>query len=524
MRHGLAMGALLALLSTTQLACVVGPRFTTCPGEGGRPWVRLDSDHYTLHTDLPAEDARVAMRRLERTRTAILTAMWPQALGQQMTKLDVYVLQSPREFEGLFPRRVRAFFFRSDNEALIVLSGRPDTWRQPFNGFELASSSPLNHELAHYLSAYPLTRQPRWLSEGLAEYLETLRLSDDGRSAVVGAPHRHAIALMHSWLNAVQRGLSQGWTMQRVLHWDRTLEAREKDKEVGANYAGSWLLVHWLLNERPQPFAEYLALLNQGVAPDQALTRALPELTSPSLDGLLYTYLRGRRFMERTVPVPPSGMAFIEEVLDDAQSHAVRARLAALGAHLAHREPFITNRKKVAKTELDEALRLNPTGLLALAAKLRSAPEAEHVAIGRSAVAAHPHESEAWLLLGKALRHELTAAREREAAYREALRLDPRNANAARELAWMFVTQGRNAEALPLARWAVTLAPWSPNALDTLALALAGSGACEEARQVEHRALEFIQEEGAPELERLLRERIAGLEDGRLCTAAPPGA
>ncbi|NVI98062.1 DUF1570 domain-containing protein [Myxococcus sp. AM009] len=524
MRHGLAMGALLALLSTTQLACVVGPRFTTCPGEGGRPWLRLDSDHYTLHTDLASEEAREAMRTLERTRAAILTSMWPQALSQQMTKLDVYVLQDPREFEGLYPRRVRAFFFRSDSEALIVLSGRPDMWERTFSGMSLASSSPLNHELAHHLSAYPLSRQPRWLSEGLAEYLETLRLSEDGQTAVVGVPHWTAIALMTSWLDGVRRGLARGWTIQRVLQWDRTLEAREQDKEVGANYAGSWLLVHWLLNERPQPFAEYLALLNQGVAPAQALARALPELTSPSLDSVLYAYLRNRRFVQRTVSVPPSGTAFIEEPLDDAQVHAIRSKLAALGAHLAHREPFITNRRKVAKDELDEALRLNPTGLLALSVKLRSAPAHEHVAIGRSAVEAHPHASEAWQLLGAALRNEPTAKEEREAAYREALRLDPRNAYAARELAWMLVTQGRHTEALPLARWAVSLAPWSPNALDTLAMALAGSGACEEARQAEHRALEFIEEEGSPELEQLLRQRIAGLEDGTLCVASPPDA
>ncbi|AKQ67808.1 TPR domain protein [Myxococcus hansupus] len=485
--------------------------------------MRLDSDHYTLHTDLPAEEAREAMRKLERTRAAILVSMWPQALGQQMTKVDVYVLQSSFEFEGLYPRRVRAFFHRSDNEALIVLSGRPDTWDVLFSGTSPSTSSPLNHELAHYLSAYTLSRQPRWLSEGLAEYLETLRLSEDGQTAVIGGPHHVAIDNMRSYLDAVQRGFSRGWTMQRVLHWDRTLEAREQDKDVGANYSGSWLLVHWLVNERAQSFAEYLALLNQGVAPDEALTRALPELKTSRLDALLYEYVRNGRFKERTVSVPPVGTGFIEEVIDDAQVHAVRSKLAALGAALAHREPFISNRHKVARTELDEALRLNPTGLLALSAKLSGAPEDQRVAIARDAVKAHPTETEAWRMLGSALRHAPNAEEERVAAYREALRLDPRSASAARELAWMFVTQDRAEEALPLARWAVTLAPWSPNALDTLALALAGTGACEEALQTEQHALELIQEEGSPELEQTIQERITGLENGTLCAPTPPG-
>ncbi len=523
MRHGLAMGALLALLSTTQMACVVGPRFTTCPGEGGRPWVRLDSDHYTLHTDLPAEEARDAMQKLERTRAAILVAMWPHALGQQMTKVDVYILQSAREFEGLYPHRVRAFFHRSDTEALIVLSGRPDTWDELFLGDSPSTSSPLNHELAHYLSAYTLARQPRWLSEGLAEYLETLRLSADGQTAVIGGAHRTAIANMHLVLDAVMRRAAFGWTMQEVLDWDQALETREKDREVGANYSGSWLLMHWLVNERAQPFADYMALINQGVALDEALARALPELKTEKLDAFLYAYLRKGRFKERTVSVPPIGLGFVEEVIDDAQVHAVRSKLAALGSALARREPFISNRRKVAQKELEEALRLNPTGLLALSAKLNGAPENQRVAIARDAVKAHPTETEAWRMLGSALRHAPGAEEERVAAYREALRLDPRSASAARELAWLFVTQGRAEEALPLARWAVTLAPWSPNALDTLAMALAGTGACEEALQTEQHALELIQEEGSPELEQTLQQRIAGLEDGTLCARPAPG-
>ena len=64
--------------------------------------------------------------------------------------------------------------------------------------------------------------------------------------------------------------------------------------------------------------------------------------------------------------------------------------------------------------------------------------------------------------------------------------------------------------------------PWSTYALDTLAMALAGSGACDEAVQTEERALELIQEERNPELDRVLRERLAGLTDGTLCPARTP--
>ncbi|MFP2927305.1 tetratricopeptide repeat protein [Pyxidicoccus sp. 3LG] len=534
MRHGLAMGALLALLTTSQLACVVGPRFTKCPGEGGRPWLRLDSDHYTLQTDLPPEQAREAMRHLERTRVAMLAAMWPDVLSRPMPKLQVYVLRDAGEFEGLYPRRVRAFFFKMGSEALIVLPGAPDSWARRFSGRSKASSSRLNHELAHHLSTYALSRQPRWLSEGLAEYLETLRLSEDGATAVIGGPHFEALHEMSWRLRWVEAKLDestkvrrrQTWKMDRLFTWDRSLEEAldedERDRLAAAMYAGSWMLVHWLYNVRPREFAEYQALLAEGVAPDEAQRRALPELETLPLDAVLLEYLRQRTFPEHTVKVPPVSTSYVEQVLEDAEVHAIRAKLAALAANMAPREPFIQNRKKLMKDELDEALRLDPRSLLALTTKLRNAPEAERPAIGRAAVEAHPDESEAWLLLASALGTAPAEVAEREAAYKKALELEPRNAYAATGLAWLLVTQGQPADALPLARWAVALTPWSTYALDTYAMALAGSGSCEEAIQTEQRALELIQDEGNPEMEKVLGERLAGLTDGTLCPVAAP--
>ncbi|MCP3143556.1 tetratricopeptide repeat protein [Pyxidicoccus xibeiensis] len=534
MRHGLAMGALLAFLVSSQVACVVGPRFTRCPGEGGRPWVQLDSDHFTLQTDLPSDEARKAMVQLERTRVAMLAAMWPHVLGQPMQKLQVYVLRDVGEFEGLYPRRVRAFFFKGESEALIVLPGTPDSWERRFSGRSEASSSRLNHELAHHLSTYALARQPRWLSEGLAEYLELLRLSEDGTTAIVGGPHLealHEVVWRLRWVEAkldksTRRRQPVPWTTSRLFAWNRAEEQSvaedERDQLVAAMYAGSWLMVHWLVNARPQEFAAYQALLAQGVEPDVALRRALPELETQVLDKLLLEYVRKRSFPERTVKVPPVGTSYVEQVLDDAEVHAIRAKLAALAANMAPREPFIQNRKKLMKDELDEALRLDPKSLLALSTKLWSAPEGERPAIARAAVEAWPDESEAWLLLATALGSEPEARVEREAAYKKALELEPRNAYAATGLAWQLVTQGRIEEALPLAQWAVTLTPWSTYALDTYAMALAGSGACEEAVQTEQRALELIQEEGNPEVERVLTERLAGLTDGTLCAKAAP--
>ena len=63
------------------------------------------------------------------------------------------------------------------------------------------ANRPSTTRLAHQLSAVLRLRQPRWLSEGIACFLETVAIIDDGPAATVGAPNEtpppplHAVGL-----------------------------------------------------------------------------------------------------------------------------------------------------------------------------------------------------------------------------------------------------------------------------------------------------------------------------------------
>jgi len=220
MHRVLATAALLAVL-VSSVGCL-GPRLARCPGQGGTPWQEVESEHFLLQTDLPIEEARKAASYLERTRGALLAAAWPAASQREMARVTVYVFGKDSDFENLFPRRIDGLFSLQGNEPFIVLHGRPDSWEQRFSGRSEASSSTLKHELSHHLSTYVLLRRPRWLAEGLAQFLETLRLHKDGRTAILGTPHISAAAGMKRLLDLSQRGLlvDREWSMQRVLSWD----------------------------------------------------------------------------------------------------------------------------------------------------------------------------------------------------------------------------------------------------------------------------------------------------------------
>lgn len=508
MHRGFAAVILLAIL-VSSTGCL-GPRFARCPGQGGSAWNEVESDHFTLQTDLPMEEAYKAASYLEQTRAALLAAAWPAITQRQMARVTVYVFADRGDFENLFPRRIAGLFSLQGNEPFIVLHGRPDSWEERFSGLSDASSSTLKHELTHHLSSYVLLRRPHWVSEGLAQFLETLRLSKDGRTAVMGTPHIDAAVYMKKVLDLSGRGLlrDRDWSMRNVLTWDDRPSDAYADWELATQYSGSWLLVHWLYNTRSEDFAKYQVRLAQGKDPSRSEAELLPELSSPKLETMLLDYLKSGSYRELTVQVPPVANGFSERPLDDAEVHVLRAKLALTASSMA--KEGAKARLELALAELEEALRLEPGGLLALEMKMGDVPREQRLSLAREAVAAHPLEGRAWLLLANALGERTPAeAAERESAFKKVLELTPRDASAANGLAWMYVLQKRYEAALPLATQASELAPWNAAILDTYAMAAAGLGRCPEAILAEQRALDMLQEHPNERLEKEFRARLA---------------
>ncbi|WP_052518903.1 DUF1570 domain-containing protein [Archangium violaceum] len=504
MHKSLAAGLLLAIL-TLSTGCL-GPRLARCPAEGGSPWRALESEHFTLRTDLSSQEAHEAIVWLERLRAALLAAAWPEAHDRPMEKVTVYVLGKSRDFENLFPSRLDGLFSRNGGELSIFLHGSPATWRA--RGDE-GSLSTVKHELAHYLNAYFLLRQPRWLSEGLAGFLQTLELSEDGKTATVGKPYPEAAVWMDYQLQLVRNRQVLSWSAWSVFNWDSRKVDSYTPSQLYGYYATSWLFVHWLSNTRPEGFAKYQARLAKGTDPRQSFSEAFPDLRGADLDSMLLPYLLRGSFKERTVQVPSVTTSATERPLDEAEVHAVRAWLALTASYLS--KEGSKERLDLARTELAEAFRLEPANLSAIWLKLGmgDVPEAQRLPLLRAAVAAHPEDGRAWRLLGAVLGADASTLAEREAAYAKAVALSPNDASPANELAWVYVLQGRYAEALPLATRAVELAPWDPSILDTYAMTVAGLGRCEEAILTEQRALDVLQDSRDPKLVKLFRERLA---------------
>lgn len=262
----------------------------------------------------------------------------------------------------------------------------------------------------------------------------------------------------------------------------------------------SWLLYHYLWNQRSRQFGDFQRRLSDGESPARAWRAAFPEYdparpaSLDPLDAELERYRRGGRFTAFEVALPAVDARSRARALAPAEVHLLIASARAGRSQ----PPVDAEAQALCRADVEEALRedpANPSALVEHARLLGSGSAAPQVAALRAAAAAHPDDWRAWLMLARQLRAPVEA-KEREACCRKAAALEPDAASAQNDLAWLLVESGRAREALPFANRAVDLAPWSPIFLDTLAVVAGELGQCPQALQLAQRAVEALPPEG----------------------------
>src|SRR4051812_10481425 len=140
-------------------------------------WLELQSQHFTLRTDLNEEDARGAIGDLELIRNALLAAGWH---GKTISpaRIGVVALASGRELRECVGDQIDGMAGTSRfGERMILV--RADG--------NLLESEVVKHEVTHALMQEYLVTNPRWVAEGIACFLETLDIDAGKLEAVRGA-------------------------------------------------------------------------------------------------------------------------------------------------------------------------------------------------------------------------------------------------------------------------------------------------------------------------------------------------
>ena len=493
--------SLLLLLVGLASGCAAHRQQVTCPTEGGPAWRELTSAHFRMRTDMERKAADETLLQLERYRRALLLA-WGEDFDPP-GRVDVIALRHLSELAE-FRKDISGFFASREEGPLLVITGD--------GGYALgdakADLGTTLHELAHYLSRYAMPRQPRWFSEGLAGYLETVYVSADGQRVTLGRapPHLYAYARRNYRLQ-----LPQLW------QWDSSAPARD---EVARHYASSWLWVHYLLNHHEDRMADFQTRLARLEEPRAAFAQAFSGVDWGREQLELESYVRVGRASVLELPMPALEVRASERPLEAAEVHALRTELAAYGSAPAKEREAMMDR------EVATALREAPQSYHAqrLEAWAESDPKRQ-LALARALTRNHPEQSGAWKLLGEVLAlHAPEAAEERAAALARGLQLAPDSAPLLNALGWHFVGRRDFSRALPLGKRAVELAPWSPEYLDTYAAALAGLGRCAAALVYQGQAVSALSEDAPAPYRKLYVDRVAEYTRCAQASASPQPA
>jgi tetratricopeptide (TPR) repeat protein len=418
-------------------------------------WFELRSTHFLVRSDLPKEEAARAVIELEEVRETFarfISSSAPQPAG----RMQVVQLADTDELEEFVGRGIGGF-------ATADAFGRPITvmgvWR---------SSRPLpilQHELAHLVSFSVLPRQPAWFAEGLATYFETVRRDATKAVMVVGEPQAERV-----WF--LDHRFPGGW--RKMVD----------DKSVAVTYGfetAAWLLVHYLVDRRPKQFDAFMDLLATGKDPSAAFSTAFGEVTEGRLDKELHAYFRSGAIGTLSVQIPAWSGEIAVRRLAPAEIRALRGQVHALVGNF-----------QAAKREISQALSFDPGQPEAIAtrAKLPGIERSEQLELARKASKLHPDDARAWIALVDAL--PKTPGPERHEAAQAALRAGPDEPAALVAGAWDAIDAGEARQGAGYARGALSIAPWSIDAMEALAAATAGEGECERAAELLERAVGML--------------------------------
>ena len=480
-------------------ALLASPAFGwTCPAQGGPEWREYKTAHFLLDTDMSRSKVEGLIKSLETMRGLVLNGLFNEDVDLP-GHVRVVAPSSPSDFTALAgSSNVGAYFKMSwQDESLIVM---------PVVGSR-ASDELVAHELAHLLSHYQFPEQPTWFGEGLAAFFQTVAKREEQRrdassqfSHIVrgGSTHGASVGVMPTDFMYAFSDNQQVAPVRELLEW----RGAQSTGSAARFHLSSWLLYHWLWNQRGKQFAAYQKRLADGDDPDAAWRAAFPEYdparpaTLASLDHALSAYAKSARYAFYKVKTNAS-LKYTEAPLSSADVHLILYHARAA-----------TSSPTTFRAELDEALREDPRHPQALTEWARL--EGKEIEAERLRAIANDRKTDfrAWLALARGTQNDL----ERRLACQRATELNPDSAWAQEETARALVSQGNANDALAFANRALDLEPWNPNMIEGLAMVARGLGKCEEALQLERRAVRMFVRDGNEDTRAAASKRLGELE------------
>lgn len=268
---------------------LAGFAFTGVPSVRATPaadkWVSVRTKHFQLIGDAGDKNVRKAAVRMEQFRTSF-QALFGRARFNDAIPMTVVVFRDKTSYRPFLPeykgekRENIAGYFVSgrDINYITINADRLDEQLYPL--------STIFHEYTHLILDANLKNVPAWLSEGFAEYYETLRVEDENRKVILGSPQSyHALLLREKTLIP----------LKELFAVDHSSKTYNEGDRVGIFYAESWALVHFLLQAENGKYGkllpDFIGRLSDGLNPEEAFTKTF-QMSLKQMEEMLGQYVR----------------------------------------------------------------------------------------------------------------------------------------------------------------------------------------------------------------------------------------
>jgi tetratricopeptide (TPR) repeat protein len=440
-----------------------------------RPWVEARSKRFTVVTNASEGDARATVRQFEQIHAVFqfVAAGTPMDPGKPFTIIaarDEATMKRllPAFWERKGGMRPGGVFFDDPTQVFVVVrvnEGLSENW----------SHSIVFHEYVHFLVERQVDFLPLWLNEGMAEFYGTCSVEND--RVIVGRAAPWNLQLLQT---------TAMLPIETLLAADATSPLYNEQSRSSIFYGQSWAIVHYLMHsnkgaQRPR-LASYLDLIGKGVDSVEAARQGFGDLKA--FERQIASYVRSFQFFMMPIPTPnvPAAKTFETRPLPPAEVLALQAMLHA-----------VTGRKADARSEAEEAVRLDPQVALGWQALARvnsdedRMEDAQHAAA--EAVRADPRSAVAHHLLGSIAWHRRdTATAETELA--RAVEINDALTVSQVMLAVLRNGLGRpNDQVIPHVRRALELEPGNAHFQVMLSGVLRDRGDTVNARRLAERAL-----------------------------------
>jgi Flp pilus assembly protein TadD len=426
------------------LVSLVSPALSSEPD-----WIEIRSPHFSVVTDAGEKRGRDAAFHFEQMR-AVFGALMVKAKVTLPTPLQIVAFRNTkemREFAPLFkgkPIQVAGLFMGNADRCFILLDmSVEEPWRVVF------------HEYAHQLMNGNISGEIQpWFEEGFAEYFSTIKVV--GKEAQVGLLSDVDVQILR------QSGMMKIVDLFSVRHNSSTYNESGDHRSVF--YAESWLVMHYLYDQNLVPKAgAYLDAADQpGVSVEQAIQQGFGTSAGELNKDILRYWATGNwKFFRLPMPAGIESAGYIAKPLAMPDAKAV---LADMHLHSPdYQEKAVAEFEEVLKLQPDNPAALRGLGYAYL--MKRDFPRA-----GVYFTKATQHDSNDPRVLyysgllaqmegGQAFGGGATQLALVQKNLEKSIALDPEFADAYSVLAFTYMSEGNNAQALNTMGKAVVLNP-----------------------------------------------------------------